>query len=297
MIDYHRLKSLSFPDVEQEYSRRDTMLYALGTGAGKDPLDAGALALVFDQGSLPLAALPSMVSVLGLPGQWARRPELGIDWVRLVHGEQRIRIHAPLPPEGRVIGRTRITHVIDKGAGKGALIWSDREILAADSGQLLAVVSELRFCRGDGGYSASGQPSDAPPPALPAVPGCTPDLSWQEETRPEMALIYRLSGDYNPLHADPEAARRAGYDRPILQGLATQGMACRAIVETACAGDTARLGRLDVRFSAPFFPGEALRVDLWHTPGGIAFSATAVERAVAVLVNGSAELRNERNPK
>jgi acyl dehydratase len=295
MIDYHRLKTLAFPEVEQICTHRDTMLYALGVGTGKNPCDPAALSYIFEQGARPLLALPSMVSVLGLPGHWVRRPELGIDWARLVHGEQRIRILAPVPVEGRVVAQTRITHVIDKGPGRGALVWSDREIRLRDSGALLAVVSELRFCRGDGGYSVAGQPSDAPPEPLPPPPDRAPDAVWQEGTRPEMALIYRLSGDFNPLHADPEIARRAGYDRPILHGLATLGMACRAVLETACPMDPGRLTALNMRFSAPLFPGETLRINLWQIEGGLAFTATSVERDAPVLTNGFAGIRNEKD--
>lgn len=184
----------------------------------------------------------------------------------------------------------RVTHVADKGAGKGAIVQSEREVIDAADGALLATVQELRFCRGDGGYSESGQPSDALPEPLPAVPATVPELQWNATTRPDQALIYRLSGDYNPLHADPEVARAASYERPILHGLATYGLACRGIVESCCEGDPQRLRGLDVRFTAPVFPGDEVRLDLWHTAEGVAFQAMVPQRQAVVLNNGRALL-------
>lgn len=290
MLEYHRVKNRRFEDVVFNYTERDTMLYALGLGVGADPIDQRQLAFVYEQGKRPLSVMPSMAAILALSGQWVREPSMGIDWVRLVHGEERIRIHRPLPPSGRVIGRMRVTHVADKGRGKGAIVQSEREVLDAADGALLATVQELRFCRGDGGYSESGQPSDPLPEILPSVPPGSPERSWSFTTRPDQALLYRLSGDFNPLHADPEVARAAGYERPILHGLATYGLACRAIVESWCGGDALRLRGLDVRFTSPVFPGDEVRVDMWRTVGGVAFQAMVPQRQAVVLNNGRALL-------
>lgn len=290
MLNYEALKNRRFDDVIAEYTERDTMLYALGLGLGADPGDPRQLAFVFEQGASPLRVMPSMAAILALPGHWVREPETGIDWVRLVHGEERIRIHRPLPASGRVLGRTRVTHVADKGRGKGAIVQSERKVFDHMDGTLLATVQELRFCRGDGGYSEAGQPSDPLLESLPAVPTTSAERSWSVATRPDLALIYRLSGDFNPLHADPEVARAAGYERPILHGLATYGIACRAVVESWCDGDPARLKGLDVRFTAPVFPGDEIRVDMWRRAQGVAFQATAAQRGVVVLNNGLALL-------
>lgn len=290
MLNYDHVKNRRFEDVVFDYTERDTMLYALGLGVGADPTDPQQLAFVYEQGKRPLCVMPSMAAILALPGQWVREQGTGIDWVRLVHGEERIRIHRPLPPSGRVIGRMKVTHVADKGRGKGAIVQSEREVFDATDGALLATVKELRFCRGDGGYSEDGQPSDPLPDALQAVPASSPDRSWSVATRPDQALIYRLSGDFNPLHADPDVARAAGYERPILHGLATYGLACRAIVESWCGGDALRLRGLDVRFTTPVFPGDEVRVDMWRTTDGVAFQAVVPQRQAVVLNNGRALL-------
>ena len=290
MIDYGRVKDWKFPEVEHTYSQRDTRLYALGLGLGAEPLSSAHLAFVYEQGEEPLRAVPSMACVLALPGQWVRDPATGIDWIKLVHGEQRLEILRPLPAEGTVVGRTRVTSVVDKGEGRGALVHTERVVHDKASGAHLATVQEVRFCRGDGGYSAAGQPSDQAPPALKAVPDSPPDAVWQVATRRDMALIYRLSGDYNPLHADPKVARIAGYERPILHGLATYGLACRALLETCCEGRVERLRGLDARFTAPVLPGDSIAVHMWRVGTDVAFRAIATERGVVVLNHGNARL-------
>jgi acyl dehydratase len=286
-LDYHKLKNWAFPDVEQTYSEKDTMLYALGIGFGADPMDEAQLRFVYEKN---LQALPSMAVVLGYPGFWAKNPESGIDWVKLVHGEQGLVMHKPLPAAGTVVGRTRVKSIIDKGQGKGALVISERTLIDKQSGGLLATLEQATFCRGDGGYSASGQPSDEPPPARPGPPAEPADAIVDMHTRPEMALIYRLSADPNPLHAEPAVAKAAGFARPILHGLGTYGVAAHAILRTWCDYDPARLTRLDVRFSAPVYPGETVRVEMWRRERRVFFRARVPERDTTVLSNGYAEL-------
>ena len=290
-LNYDTLKHWRFEPIEHRYTARDTILYALGIGLGEDPLDAGELRYVYEQ---DLQAFPTQAVVLAYPGMWMRDPRAGIDYVRVVHGEQRLTLHAPLPPQGTVIGQTRVTHVIDKGADKGALVVAERTLRDAD-GQSLATLTQTSFCRGDGGFGA-GQPSDAPPPALPAAPSRAPDRQARLAIAPRAALIYRLSGDMNPLHADPAVARAAGFDRPILHGLCTYGMAARALVQAWGDGDARRLTRLDVRFSAPVFPGETLVFDMWREdaqngPGmELRFTARSAERNVQTLSCGVATI-------
>ncbi|WP_313759576.1 MaoC family dehydratase N-terminal domain-containing protein, partial [Diaphorobacter nitroreducens] len=170
-IDYQHLKSRVFPPVRQHYTERDTMLYALSLGLGNDPLNASALPFVYEGLEGGLRALPSQAVVLGYPGFWAREPDTGIDWVKLLHGEQRMRLHRPLPASCEVVGHNRITHLTDKGEGKGAIMVTERRLETA-AGELLATVQQVTFLRGDGGYSqqGGGQPSDAPLPALQPTP-------------------------------------------------------------------------------------------------------------------------------
>jgi acyl dehydratase len=287
MIDYRVLKEWPFGDIEHRYDERDTSLYALGLGIGTNPLDETELSFVYEQS---LRALPTMAVVLGYPGFWMKHPRTGIDWIKVVHGEQSIRLHRSLPPAGTVIGRTRVKAIVDKGAAKGALVQIERSIRDQASGALLATVQQINFCRGDGGYSAGGQPSDPAPPAPPSMPQWPPHIVSDRRTRPETALIYRLSGDTNPLHADPRVARAAGFERPILHGLAAYGIAGYAILKTLCEGNPFRLQALSCRFTAPVFPGETIRTEIWRDGGDVLFRARVVERDVIALNHGKAQI-------
>ena len=186
-IDYKHLKNRAFAPVHQHYAERETMLYALSLGLGNYPLDAAALPFVYEGLEGGLRALPTQAVVLGYPGFWAREPDTGIDWVKLMHGEQRVRWHQPLPASGAVVGKNRVTHLIDKGEGKGAILVIERQLESA-TGELLATLQQVTFLRGDGGYSQlrGGQPSDAPLPALQPTPeDRAPDFTDTQSTRPE----------------------------------------------------------------------------------------------------------------
>nr|WP_060986551.1 MaoC/PaaZ C-terminal domain-containing protein [uncultured Acidovorax sp.] len=283
-INYDKLMAWPFEDVRHRYTQRDTMLYALGIGLGADPTDEAELRFVYEKN---LVALPTLPVVLGYPGMWLKDPATGIDWVRLVHGEQGLRLHRPVPPEGEVIGRTRVTGIVDKGPGKGALIYTERTVLDANSGELLATLTSTTFCRADGGF---GGPA-GPVKAVHELPERASDHGVDFATQPRAALVYRLSGDYNPLHAEPAVARAAGFERPILHGLATYGIAGWAITQSVCDGDPAAVQSIDVRFSAPVYPGETIRTEIWIEGKVVSFRARAVERDIVVLNNGRAELR------
>ena len=282
-IDYDKLKSWPFPDLVHRYSERDTMLYALGLGCGADPLDRNDLRFVYEDG---LQVLPTMAVTLGYPGMWLRREDIGVDWRKILHGEQGIVLHRPLSPSGTVIGRTRVTEIVDKGAAKGALLYSERDVVDEASGELVATLTSTTVLRGDGGFGGPSGPTPEPHP----LPERAPDLVCDLPTLPQAALIYRLSGDYNPLHADPEVARAAGFDRPILHGLCTFGVAGRALVRTVCGHDPARLRRMQVRFSAPVFPGETIRTEVWRDGAIVSFRSRVLQRDLVVLNNGMAEV-------
>ena len=291
MIDYEKLRARKFPEVEQTYTAKDTMLYALGLGYGYDPMDENQLQFVYEKN---LKALPTMAVVLGYPGFWVKDPDSGIDWVRIVHGEQSLTVHKPLPAAGTVIGSTRIKAIVDKGQGKGALLFQERAIRDKATGELLATLDHLTFCRADGGFSekAGNGPKggDAAPPPKPAVPDTAPDKVCDLPTLPQAALIYRLCADDNPLHAEPAVAKAAGFPQPILHGLATYGVAGHAILKTFCGYDPAKLKSLSLRFSAPVFPGETIRTELWKEGNRVRFRAKAVQRDIVVLSHGSAEI-------
>lgn len=278
-LDYDRLMAMPPMEVRQTYTTRDTILYALGVGAGADPQD---LPYVYED---DLEALPTMAVVLAYPGYWQKDPKYGLDWRKNLHGEQSIIVHKALPVEGSVVGLLRIEAIYDKGPDKGALMYSSREIHDAATGDHLATVRQASFLRGDGGFG--GNSEGAPIPH--AIPSGPADDSITLATRPEQALIYRLSGDYNPLHADPAVAASAGFDRPILHGLCTYGVAGRALLRSL-GGSSSRLKRLDARFSKPVFPGDTLRTDVWRQGDGrAAFQVTVAERDQVVLTNGYAE--------
>lgn len=282
-IDYHKLKNWHFPDLEHRYEAKDTILYALGVGCGADPMDRTELPFVYEDG---LKALPTMAVVLGYPGFWLKDPNTGVDWRKILHGEQGLVIHKPLPASGTVIGRTRVTEIVDKGPGKGALLYSDREVFDKATGDLLATLTSTTFIRGEGGF---GGPS-GPAPEPHALPERAPDLAVDLKTLPQAALIYRLSGDYNPLHADPDVATAAGFERPILHGLCTYAVAGRAVLKACCGNDPSRLRRFDLRFSAPVLPGETVRTEIWRDGSRVSFRARVVERDIVVLNNGLAEI-------
>ena len=288
MLDYEICKNWTFPDLVHRYTERDTMLYALGLGFGQDPMDRGALRFVYEE---ELQAVPTMAAVMGSPGIWWRDPRTGADAVKLVHGEQDVRLLRPLPVKGGVVARNRVVSLTDKGVGKGAVAVVLRTLVDAASGDVVAESRNMTFLRGDGGFSANGGQSDPGPEPLPAVPERAADVEVSYATRPEAALIYRLSGDVNPLHADPDVAAKAGFDRPILHGLCTYGMAARAVIEKVLDHDAARLKRLALRFTSPVWPGESVRYELWREGATVLRLRASVDaRKTVVLNNGVVEV-------
>ncbi|VVN68836.1 hypothetical protein PS726_00272 [Pseudomonas fluorescens] len=283
-IDYHKLLDLQIPDTQQSYTHKDSILYALSLGYGSDPLDTHQLPLVYEA---ELRAVPTMGVVLAHPGYWPRTLDTGLDWVRIVHAEQGLVLHKPLPAEARIIGKSRIVDIIDKGADKGALITYERRILEAESGEPLCTISQTMLARGDGGFG--GPQRSAPAPHT--VPERAPDHAIDLVTAENMALLYRLNGDWNPLHADPQVAAKAGFQRPILHGLATWGLAGRAIMQAVCAFDGRQIASIFGRFTAPAYPGETFRTEIWVDGPVISFRVRSIEREVVVINNGRAELR------
>jgi len=282
-IVYEKLLALNIPEVEHAYTEKDAILYALGLGLGQDPMNEDELAFVYEKA---LKVLPTYALVLGYSPYWLRNPESGVTWNKVVHGEQSFTVHKPVAGKGTVIGKTRIVEVIDKGEGKGALVYSERKVTDKATGDLVATLKQTTFCRADGGFG--GPAREAPP--VHAIPDRAPDLVCDLPTRPEMALVYRLSGDINPLHADPAFAKAAGFPRPILHGLATFGVAGHAILKSVCGYDTARLTGMAGRFSAPVYPGETIRTEMWRDGTVVSYRARVVERDIVAINNGRADV-------
>ncbi|QQV77668.1 MaoC family dehydratase N-terminal domain-containing protein [Sphingomonas aliaeris] len=281
-MDVEALRTMHIDAIEQEYGKRETILYALGLGYGSDPLDASELPFVYEGG---LRSVPSYVNLLCHPGFWAQRPEFGIDWVKILHAEQDFTIHQPLPPTSRMRGEYRVAALEDKGAGRGALLHQEKALYDSASGAHVATVRSTLFLRGNGGEGGFG----TPPAAAGLLPDRAPDRSVSIPTLPRQALIYRLSGDWNPLHADPAIAAKAGFAAPILHGLCTNGIACRAVLASYCDNDPARLTGMFTRFSKPVMPGETIRIDFFEEAAGLVmFRAVVEERDEIVLDRCSA---------
>lgn len=271
---------LNLPPIEtrQTIAPFQVMLYALGVGAHELPF-------VYEEG---LQVLPTMAVTMAYPGFIWRDPALGVAWQKILHADTGLILHAPLPVEGELVGLTRFEAVYDKGADKGAMVVQRRDIALAD-GTPIATVRNTTYLRGDGGCGGSAGSQPAPH----AIPDRAPDLVVSLGTRADQALLYRLaSGDMNPLHADPAVAKAAGFDRPILHGLASYGIAGRALLGALVDNDPARIRRLDARFSAPVFPGETIETSIWReTEGKAAFRARVIERDRVVLNNGYVEFQ------
>jgi acyl dehydratase len=288
-LDPRRLLAREFAPIAHRYEVRDAQLYALGVGLGADPLDAGQLRYVYEGADGDsLQALPTLANVLAYPGFWAREADTGIDWTRLVHAEQQIVLHAPLPARGHVVGHNRVTALWDRGEAKGAFMQQTRELRDAGHGGLLATVTQLTLLRGNGGFGAGG--SDGAPPAPHAIPPRNPDHVCDLPTVAQAALIYRLCGDLNPLHADPAVASAAGFPRPILHGMATMGVAAHAVLRTLLGYDAERFVGMRVRFTAPVLPGDTLRTELWVDGSVVSLRTTAIERGVVVLDHARVDL-------
>lgn len=283
-INYERLTHWDIPEVRQHLTKRDTILYALGVGLGADPCDEHQLRFVYEE---KLQALPTMAIILGYPGPWHAQGDTGITRSHVVHGEQGFRIARPLPVEGEVTGKTRVTGVVDKGKDKGALVMTENTVRDAAGGTICTLTSTT-FCRADGGFGGPDGPVNTPHPVPDAAPQHVCDLP----VLPQAALIYRLSGDYNPLHADPAYAKKAGFKMPILHGRCTFSIAGHAILRTLCDYDPARFVAMEGRFSSPVFPGETIRTEMWRDGNVVTFRSTVPARGVTVLNNGRAEIRN-----
>ncbi|SCV00331.1 MaoC like domain protein 17 [Cupriavidus necator] len=275
-LDYHRLKATQFDDLPHRYGADHCILYALGVGAGlgNDPVLGDEVRYLYEE---KLQALPSMVSVIAYPGFWMRDPVHGIDWRKVVHGEQRITLHCPLATAGNVCSLSRVTRITDKGAHSGAVVVTERKILDQATRQPVAVIEQVNVCRGDGGYSAgASELSDPPLQPIPRPPERDPDQILTVPTSRNQAAIYRLSGDRNPLHIDPDSARLSGLPGPILHGAALAGLATRVLLAQPQPAD-AFLSRLDIRFTGVAYPGMAVGVERWFEPGYVAFRCREAE--------------------
>jgi acyl dehydratase len=282
-LDPAKLLVFNIPRPRQTVSPRDVTYYALSIGFGHDPLDPRQLDFV--DCNRPIKVVPTMALTLAHPGFWLSDPESGVDASGVLHVDQQLELLAPLPVNAVVTSQSRITDLVDKGPGKAALLrtetWIDDE-----AGRRLARLSRTTFLRGGGGFGGENEPS---PPVRP-MPDRKPDHIVDLPTRPEQALLYRLNGDLNPLHADPGFARKAGFERPILHGLCTMGIVCHALLRALADYDQSRLTAMRLRFAGVVLPGETVRTEIWSDGS---FRARVVERNVVVVDDGSVIIATE----
>jgi len=282
-IDYPAILGIKETARRFAYTDRDTMLYALGVGMGGQRKDERELDFIYEKN---LKAVPTLVTVVAW-GAGVPTEELGVDYRLVLHGEEQTFFHRVVPTAATILADSHIAEVYDKGEGKGAILVRETVLRDESGGQPIATLRRMLFARGDGG---SGGSKKAPtPPHVP--PDREPDAILQFPTAPNQAAIYRLCGDRNPLHIEPDRARMAGFDRPILHGLCTYGFTCRAVIEAFCDFDPDLLESHQARFASPVFPGETLRINLWREDNVVSFNADVVERSVRVISNGRSQLR------
>jgi acyl dehydratase len=264
---------IELPPTSFEYDDRDVMLYAVGVGATE-------LDFVFERN---LKVLPTFAVIPGFPAMMGLASTVEINPVMLLHGEQRIKLHKPIPTKGKLTTAGKVTGVYDKG--KGALLVVEAET-KDEQGEVLFANAAGVFVRGAGGFGGERGPEAGNKP-----PDRAPDKSVEMQTLPIQAMIYRLSGDRNPLHIDPAFAKMAGYDTPILHGLCTYGHVGRAVLSEYCDNDPARMTGLEVRFSGVVFPGDSVITEMWDEGGGRIVLQAKTQRGDVVISNAAATVK------
>jgi acyl dehydratase len=281
-IDPNKARGAKLPDGETSYTKDQVILYHLGVGAGVPATDANELQYTYEKN---LKVLPSfaVIPAFGAMGGIANIPGMQFNFAMLLHGEQEVILHKPLPAAQKLKTSGHIPEIYDKG--KAALVILE-STARDEQGEKLFTNRFSLFIRGEGGFGG-----DSGPKAGNAAPERKPDGVITRTTLPQQALIYRLSGDKNPLHCDPDFAKMAGFDKPIIHGLCSYGIACKAIVDEVLGGDVAQVARYQARFAGVAFPGETYQVSYWKQGKQILLEAKSVERGAPIISNAVVELR------
>jgi acyl dehydratase len=283
-IDPKKAIGADLAEGKSAWTRDQVILYHLGIGAGRNATDRNELEYTYEKN---LKVLPSfgVIPVFASMGGLGAVPGIQINFAMVLHGEQEVVLHRPLPVEARIVNRGRVANIYDKG--KAALIVLEVETREEGSNAPLLTNRFSIFARGEGGFGG-----DAGPRPANEAPERKPDCEIESPTLPQQALLYRLSGDKNPLHADPEFAKLGGFDRPILHGLCSFGIVCKAVVDGVLGGDVKKVAGYQARFSGVVFPGETIVTSAWRDGSKILISARTKERQSPVLSNAAISLRS-----
>jgi acyl dehydratase len=281
-IDPKRALGFQLGEGKYSYNRDQVILYHLGVGAGNPPTDRNELEYCYEKN---LKVLPSfgVIPTFGAMGGIGSVPGLQFNFAMLLHGEQDLSIHQPIPTEATITNRGKIAEIWDKG--KAALVVLEVDT-RDESGKPLFTNRFSLFLRGEGGFG--GEPGPKPGNQAPER---RPDGVIETQTLPQQALIYRLSGDKNPLHADPEFAKLGGFDRPIIHGLCSYGIVCKAIVDQVLGGDVTKVARYQVRFAGVGFPGETYQTSYWKEGDKILIQAKSKQRDAVIISNAAITVR------
>lgn len=264
--------------VEFSWSSSDVQLYHLALGAGSDPMNAAELRYLADRSPQVLPTFSSVAASFHMTEPPAVRfPGIDIELSRVLHASEAVTVPAALPPSGSARAVTTITDIWDKG--KAAVIVNETVVTAPD-GTVLWTTKRSIFARGEGGFGGERGPSTSV-----RTPERDPDVVVDIPILPQQALLYRMCGDRNPLHSDPGFASAAGFPRPILHGLCTYGMTCKALVDAVLDADTARVSSYGARFAGVVFPGESIRATVWEDDGRFLGAVTAPGRGDAVVLS------------
>jgi acyl dehydratase len=278
-IDPSKALGAELGEGQHTYTRDDVILYHLGVGAGVPATDANELEYTYEKN---LKVLPSfgVIPTFSSMGGLGSVEGLDFNFAMLLHGEQDLEVHQPIPPEATITNKGKVAEIWDKGKAALVVLQVDS---SDESGKPLFTNRFSLFLRGEGGFGGESGPK-----AGNKAPDREPDGVIEVKTLPQQALIYRLSGDKNPLHADPEFAKMGGFDTPIIHGLCSYGVVCKAVVDEVLGGDVTKVARYQARFAGVAFPGETYRVSYWKEGDKILIQANSVDRDNAPIISNAA---------